>query len=235
MELAAILQARAVAFVEPTDLNPRAKVFYPDIVKALLNRYNFQKFPQKFEDLDEAKGVTFGMGRLGESVIDEFIIYPYGLVLDTRVSTQESKRLLEEAILWGSKELGLVNKPVPRWQYASHVTFLSKVPLTGVHPAVQGLADVLTKSAAEGLGENLKYELTALMLDFDQLTRKHPLGRFSIQRRDNTPFSENKYFSDAPLPTDVHLKMLEQFEAAMLANERKPIAARKPGMGDDVF
>jgi len=62
MELAAILQARALAFVEPIDLNPRAKVFYPDLIKAFVTRYNFQKFPQKLEDLDEAKGVTFGVG-----------------------------------------------------------------------------------------------------------------------------------------------------------------------------
>ena len=58
----------------------------------------------------------------------------------------------------------------------------------------------------------MRYDLAVLSIDYDQLTRKHPLGRFSIQRRDNTPFSENKYFSDAPLPTDVHIQLLEQFE-----------------------
>jgi hypothetical protein len=63
------------------------------------------------------------------------------------------------------------------------------------------------------MGEYLKYELTNFTIDFDQLARKHPLGRFSIQRRDNTPFSENKYYSDAPLPTELHIKLLEQFEA----------------------
>jgi len=69
-----------------------------------------------------------------------------------------------------------------------------------------------SKGVADTMGENLKYDLSILSIDYDQLTRKHPLGRFSIQRRDNTPFSENKYFSDAPLPTDVHLRLLEQFE-----------------------
>jgi hypothetical protein len=54
-----------------------------------------------------------------------------------------------------------------------------------------------------------------IMVDYDQLERKHALGRFSIQRRDNTPFSENKYFSDAPLPTDVHIRLLEEFETAI--------------------
>jgi len=75
---------------------------------------------------------------------------------------------------------------------------------------------MITSSVAKGLantkGENLKYDVAVLSVDYDRLTRKRPLGKFSFQRRDNTPFSENKYFSDAPLPTDGHLQLLEQFE-----------------------
>jgi hypothetical protein len=215
MELAAIHLARAMAFMEPIDLNPRGKVFYPDLVKALVARYNFQKFPQKPEEFDETKGVIFSTGKFGETVIEQLVIYTYGILVDTRISTQESKRLLEEAIQWASKEIGLTYKPVQRWQYASQITFHSKVDLTSVHPAMQRLADSVTKNVTEIIKENLKYELTVLSVDFDQLERKHPVGRFSIQRRDNIPFSENKYFSDAPLPTDVHMKLLEQFEAGL--------------------
>jgi hypothetical protein len=214
MELASIILARAMAWVEPTDLNPRGAVFYPDLTKALVARYNFQKFPQKLEDFDESKGVAFGFGRLGDTVIEQLVIYTYGIVLDTRISTQESRRLLEEAFEWGRKELGFVYRPdmVKRWQYASNVTFRSTVQMTGASSAVEKLAASVGKGVADTMGENLKYDLSILSIDYDQLTRKHPLGRFSIQRRDNTPFSENKYFSDAPLPTDVHLRLLEQFE-----------------------
>jgi len=203
-----------MAWVEPTDLNPRGAVFYPDLTKALVARYNFQKFPQKIEDFDESKGITFGAGRLGDTVIEQLIIYTYGIVLDTRISTQESRRLLEEAFEWGSKELGLMYKPgmVKRWQYASHVTFRSSAQMTSAGPAVKRLAASVATSVADTMAENLKYDLAILSIDYDQLARKHPLGRFSIQRRENTPFSENKYFSDAPLPTDVHVRLLEQFE-----------------------
>jgi hypothetical protein len=129
MEIAAILLARAMGFVEPIELNPKAKVFYLDLVKALVARYNFQKFPQKPEDFDEAKGITFASGKFEGVTIEQLTIYKYGIVVDTRVSTQDSKRLLEEAIQWGSKELGLVAKPIQRWQYASQIIFHSKVPL----------------------------------------------------------------------------------------------------------
>jgi|ERR1017187_989292 hypothetical protein len=214
MELTSILLARAMAWVEPIDLNPRGAVFYPELTKALVARYNFQRFPQKLEDFDESKGVTFGVGRLGDTVIEQLVIYTYGIVLDTRVSTQESRRLLEEAFDWGRKELGFVYKPemVKRWQYASQVTFRSTAPMTGASSAVGKLAAAVAKSVADVTGENLRFDLAILGVDYDQLTRKHPLGRFSIQRRENTPFSENKYFSDAPLPTDIHIRLLEQFE-----------------------
>ncbi len=215
MELLSVLLARAMAWVEPAELNPRAAVFYPDLAQAIVARYNFQKFPQTLEDFDEAKGVTFAGGRFENSVIDQLVIYTYGILVDTRSSTQESKRLLEEAMQWGANELGLVYNPsmVKRWQYASHVTFRSDVPLTGLHSVFQRIAGKLTKTIAENMGENLEYQLTSLALDYDALARKHPLGRFSIQRRDNTPFSENKYFSDAPVPTDIHIELLKEFEA----------------------
>ncbi len=100
-----------------------------------------------------------------------------------------------------------------RWQFWSQVTFYSKAPLSGAHSAFQQLADGVTKSVVETSGENVRYEFSSFNINHDLLERKHPLGVFTIQRRDNTPFSENKYFSDAPLPTDVHLKLLEQFEA----------------------
>lgn len=220
MELSSVLLARALAWVEPRDLNPRGAVFYPDLVKALVARYDFQRFPEKLEDFDESKGVVFGAGRLGGTVIEQLVIYTYGIMLDTRVSTQESKRLLEEAFDWGRKELGFTYRPdmVKRWRYVSQVTFRSTSPMTGAGSAVGRLAAGVAKNVADVTGENLKYDLAILSVDYDQLGRKHPLGRFSIQRRDNTPFSENKYFSDAPLPTDIHIQLLEQFERDLSAH-----------------
>jgi len=89
--------------LSPPILNPRGAVFYPDLTKALVARYNFQKFPQKLEDFDESKGVAFGFGRLGDTVIEQLVIYTYGIVLDTRISTQESRRLLEESVRVGTQ------------------------------------------------------------------------------------------------------------------------------------
>jgi hypothetical protein len=203
-----------MAWVESNDLNPNGKVFYPDLVRALVARYNFRKYPEKVEDFDETKGVTFAGGKFGDKVIEQVVVYAYGIVLDTRLSTVESKTLLEDALEWACKEIGLIYTPsmIRKWQYSSQITFRSKASLMGSNVAYRNLADGISKAVAGTVGESLRYEVTNFNLDYDQLTRKHPLGNFSIQRRNNTPFSENKYYSDAPLPTETHIKLLEQFE-----------------------
>jgi hypothetical protein len=220
MQLASVLLARATAWIEPVDLNPKGDAFYPEIAKALVARYKFQQFPSSPADFDETKGVRFAFGKLGDSVIDQVVIYAYGIVLDTRSSTAESRRLLEDALQWTTKELGLAYQPslIKRWQYASQLTFYSDVGLATQCRALQNLVANVKKSVQDVTGEHLSHQLTGVFIDYDQLERKHPLGRFSVQRRDNTPFSENKYFSDAPLPTDAHLRLLEQFEADLSQN-----------------
>ena len=51
------------------------------------------------------------------------------------------------------------------------------------------------------------------MFGYDPLTVKAGPSPFTIERRADTLFSESKYFSSAPLPTDEHISMLEAFEA----------------------
>jgi hypothetical protein len=214
MEQASVLLARAVAWVEPVDLNKGGRVFYPALVKAVVERYNFQKFPQQMADFDETKGVTFGGGRWGDYNVDQLILYKFGIVLDTSSDTSVSQNILKEGLEWAAKHLGLTYQPamIKRWQYASQVTFYSDVSLLEASPAFKSLADNLGKITENTLGEELKYDVAGLFIDYDQLKRKHPLGRFSIQRRDNTPFSENKFFSEAPVQTHVHLNLLRAFE-----------------------
>src|SRR5271166_4584308 len=154
MELASVVLAKAMAWVEPMDLNPKGAVFYPDLTKALVARYRFQKFPEKLEDFDGSKGVVFSAGRLGDVVIEQLGLYRYGIMLDTRISTQESKRLLLEAFEWGRKELGLAYKPdmVKRWQYASQVTFRSAVPMVNAGSAIGNLVAGVAGSVADVMG-----------------------------------------------------------------------------------
>ncbi len=202
------------------DLNPRGTVPYPAIVEQLIQRYGFQVFPQKPEEFDEGKGVKFLSGFWNGTVIEQLVIYTYGILLDTRKGTAESKQLLEEALVWASNELGLQyhSGMIKRWNYASSLVFETSANFTALHPVLQAACDFLTQTVEGNPGEHLPYEITAIVADFDQLKRKHALGRFSIQRRENTPFADNRWYSDAPLKTEDHIHLLEVLESVLLSS-----------------
>src|ERR1700733_12804117 len=103
--------ARTLAYVEAHDLNPRGAIFYPEFVKAIVDRYKFQKFPTKIEDFDEAKGITFEDGKIGSKVIYNFTIYNSLLKVETRSSTDDSKQIIEEILLWAAAKFGIKYGP----------------------------------------------------------------------------------------------------------------------------
>ena len=221
MRVSAILLARAVALVESYDLNPFGRVFYPDLIKALVERYRFSKFPTEFKDVDEQKGVEFFAGKWGEDVIDRLAIFSTGIVLDTRSNTSVSRRLIEEALEWGKSKLGLAYDPdlITHFAHVSQLTFYSDITLNALHPALSTLADRVGRVVSEAMGERIDYQTSAIVVQHDPLIRKDSVAGFTIQPRAGVPFSERKYFSEAPLSTDLHVALLKDFEAAIISSD----------------
>lgn len=221
MQLSAVLLARVLLFVESFDLNPRGKAYYPDIVQGIVEKCGFQKFPQKLEDFDENKGVEFLGGRWREVTIEKVTIFSNGLLLDTRVSTSESERVLREALSWSVSAFELTFDPnmIKRKAYVSNLTFYTEVPILGRSGSpVSKLAQRANDAIAQIIGDKTPWQPTILTLNSDQFPRKPINAPFTIQRRGETAFSENKYYSEAPFPTDVHIALLERFEEDVRAS-----------------
>lgn len=218
MRRSAILLARVLAFVELYDLLPAAGIFFPDFVQKLVKQYSFQTFPKTAEDFDLKKGVQFLDGKIGDMVILKLGIWDSLLVIETRSNTTVSKKILEDMLSWGVTELGLSYKVgmIKRFAYISDVTFYSDAPLLVLaSPALANLAAQTGKELSQIWNDPITYETTDLKVGHDTTSRKVGIAPFTISRRAETAFSENKYFSEAPLPTDVHWKLLETFEAEL--------------------
>jgi hypothetical protein len=215
MKLSAVTLARVLAFIETADLSSGANVFYPDLVAGIVEQFRFQKFPVKAEDFDEQKGVEFLGGQWEGVPVLKLVIYWNGFILDTESSTSESERIVEEALVWASGKFKLkyTSGMISRRRYLSNLTFYSDRNLLGLHPAIPKLTSSLHEKIKERTGLDLAYEVTRLDVDFARHEGQIPIAAFTIQRRGQTPFEENKYFSEAPLPTDIHINLLEQFEA----------------------
>jgi hypothetical protein len=212
-----------LGFIEIADLLSGGKTSTCELVRRLVERYRFAKFPTTVEELDVSNGVEFFDGTTGEIPISKFVIWDSLLVLETRIDTNASKCALEELLNWGAQELGLNYEPgtIQRFGFISDVSFFSDVPILEVNPAVKALANACSEQLSRIWMEPVKYEPFTVRVGHDPTSRKYAIAPFVIEHRANSRFSENKYFSEAPLPTEAHWTLLEEFERNMV-NITKP-------------
>ena len=216
MQLSAVVLARTLAFIEIYDLNPKGKVFFPELVKSIAERYKFQKLPKREEY--EKEGAVFEEGKIGNKVIVNLTIYDSLIKLETRSNTSDSKQLIEDLLVWGAAKFDLTYTPgsIKRFAYISDLTFHSDVPI--LDAACQPLIDLATKTTAaltEIWKEPVEYYPANLAIGHVPMVRKNGIAPFSITHRVESRYSENKYFSEAPLPTDMHIAFLEEFEVGI--------------------
>jgi hypothetical protein len=202
--------------IEVDEFNREGKVRLADCVAPLVDRYNFLNFPKEPKDFDLSdKGARFEEGKADEITIESLVIYDGALFVDTLSSTDDSKRILMEMLSWGRDTLGLTYTPemLTKWGYISQIIFHSDVPLLRqMSDPIQNLAEK-TSAVMESLWSGLKYEPTNISIGHDPGARKHQIASLFIQHRINSRFDEHKYFSEAPLPTHLHIQFLEEFEA----------------------
>jgi hypothetical protein len=214
LRLSAIILARTIGYIEAFDLSPVGKVFFPDLAREIASKYQFQKFPQTLEDFDLSKGIEFLHGKSGDNVILKFSIWGGIVTAETRTSTDDSKAFLEEILLWGADKFGINYQPgsIKRFAYISDLTFYSDTPILSINPALTSLATKTSQALSGIWQEPVEYQPISIKIGHDPTTRKNGIAPFSIERRGDARFSENKYFSEAPLPTSLHWELLEQFE-----------------------
>lgn len=218
MRLSAVVLARVLAFIEPYDLAPKGGIDFPELAREMGKYFRFEKSPQTLEEHDLTKGAEFHLGRFGKKPITKFVVWPNILVLETRSSTDDSKSLIEEILLWGRERFNLTYEPgmIKKFGYVSDLTFYSDAPILSANPLLDRIADKASESLTSIWKEPVRFEPIEFKIGHDPLSRKWALAPFQITRRAETQFSENKYFSEAPLPTNEHISLLEEYEAGII-------------------
>ncbi len=213
MQLASVVLARVFALFEIGDLNPEGHVHYPDLVSALVERYAFAKFPSTPDQFDESKGITFEMGKWNDVVIEKTSILSGGLIVET-ANTDTAEAVLEDAMKWAAAEFRLTLRPeiLKRRAFVSQVTFYSEAPILMMNPVLDRISARVTKEVAANLGLPLKYEPTAIAINIDKVMSQLTPAPFTIERREGVPFADKKYFSSAPLRTNLHMELLAEME-----------------------
>jgi len=220
MKVLAIALARYIGIVETVELDPFGKIFYPPLVAAIAERYAFQNVPKTYAEMDEAKGIVFNDGYWEGVAIQKLSILAGGIVIETRSSTQDSEKIAKDGLEWLASEHGLNYKEgmIKREGHMSQVIFQTNTRiLAHLNPALTALSEKMSSNLGSLAGTKSSFETTQILIHIDTLTRKYPSAGFTIQRRIEVPFEDGKYFSEAPIPTAVHIGILEQFEADIIA------------------
>ena len=202
------------AFVEVDALDPQGRSSLPENLAALVGRYNFAKYPTSIDDMDLQKGINFAEGKLGDIAIIGVQMFQNGIIVDTRSSTDNSMGVFDD-LLQFTKERNGATVVRRRYHLTSQITFQSDLKLSLINPLLQPIADRLSSQLSGTLNHPILFEPTAVMIGPQTWSMKIVPNSFTIERRAETPFNENTYFSSAPLPTSQHIELIEEIEQAL--------------------
>lgn len=217
MELLTVRLARFIAFFPTDELNPHGRRLLDNFLPAFIQRYDFRKYPEKPDEFDEEKGIRFELGRWQDVAITQLVMYTNGILVDTMSSTDDAEAMLEDAMTWASESFGLRYRPdmLNRKAYVSELLIRSEVPLEALNPALKRLCERISNTLSKREVKPVTFETLGIAFGVDPLTIKTPPANFRIERLAESPFSEMKFYCQAPLKTAEHISFLEEFEAAL--------------------
>ncbi len=217
MRLSAVHNSRVTFLIEIAELTPFGKVHPPTLLNALAKRCDFKNFPENLGKEPKPQAFVFEGGLWNKQPITKLSLFNDGIALDTGSSTEDTETTLLELLEWAKRDLGLAFEPamVRRKMLLSQLVFYMEGRLDSVHPIFGEMEKVLSQSTSENLNHPFSYRIASVQLSPNPLDAKFLPGLFSIERRADTPDSENKYFSTAPVHTKEHLALLERFERSI--------------------
>jgi len=216
MRVLNVIAARATWLFEIADLNPKGKSIFPEIIDWLKETYDFDKAPESATDLTENKGLLFKEGafqaREEMFVSVELTVFNDGLVANSSSSTDDTEKFLENVVTSAVTEFSLTFDPsmIRRKLYLSELNVRLEQPLGNLNPRLTEFAKKLS-SLCTGVASE-PFEVGGLSLWSDVTNAVYKVPPFTIERRLNAPFNENRFYSKAPLRTDEHVEMLKELE-----------------------
>ena len=214
MELISIATARTVALFEMQGAYPRGEVSLYDGIMQMKEKYSFSKVPLSDADLDLQKGIDLSFGKVGRINIDKLSFFPNGIVVDTRSSTSDSTTVIQDFLEFVRSSFGATIKPT-RWLHLSNIIFRSDGNLSKLHPALEFIASEVGRSVSQDYGQLVDFTTASVAVSADLSKLKLQPASFTFERRSDTPFSANVYFSGAPVGTDKHMQLLTYLESAL--------------------
>lgn len=227
MKVTAVARAQSVESL-PANFFAATRVF--DLVDAVRDRYEFRNVPTAQELLSPQPNqpVNFIWGKReigGRSItVESLQILNYATIATsvtvvTRASTDDSDLVVEDLKNWVESTFRLEPTAIFPRSYLSQLEFILESSIPGRLEFLKSTADSITSFIKSyGFKSCPNYEPTALFFFFDNTKLTNPptlAGAFSVDRRGGAPYEQNRFFSQAPLKTQHHIAVLQEFERAL--------------------
>jgi hypothetical protein len=221
MKVIATEQGQVLDIVPVEELRPPGGVYLPDFVQSITARYGFLSSPTNPLEA-VSTGAKFQHGRFTvddtPAVIKELGIYNDGIIVNA-FNTRVADLMLDDFFSWTTEKFQLRERQThnPR-TYVSVVVIEFERPTEPALGKLAQVSELFSESLNSAYGWNYEYNLQRIAFAVDPMTIP-PLRntQFFIERRLQTPYSENRWFSGAPLQTEQHLRLLEAIESQLLA------------------
>ena len=211
-------RGRANQKLNPDEVRPVGGYYVPEAIRLLSDRYGFSQSPT----LEEARttGAIFKDGRLIAGV-NKINLFEFGIHSDaifaTAQDTSSADFVLDDALTWAEQAIGLrqPSTALPRL-YDNAIVVEFDVDIEKRLSVFNDLKHSYERMIQELYGEKTLSALYHMAISSDPLTSSLRLATsFSIERRVGSPFSSNRFFSVAPLRTEMHVELLEFLEKAL--------------------
>jgi hypothetical protein len=210
MKLLNVTLARSIWLFPTEELNPHGLDIAP-VLWAIKERYRFQRFPQKPEEIYAPKdGVRFGDGTFkmeSEPIaIKEFTIHGDGVVVETLRSTEASDAFISDMLAFVTQQYRLT---------FDAAMLRSKIYINDMIVSTEFNFDTISKRLTQFgaiLSEKIGLTFKLGSLRFSTEPRSGRPVQFVFERRAGANFDDKRYWSEAPLTTQDHLAMLDQLE-----------------------
>jgi hypothetical protein len=220
MKFISIEQGRVIDLVPLEEIRPNFGIYLPEFITSITERYGFVSWPK---DLSAAisDGAKFQHGHFmvdgTQVIIKELGVYSDGITVDT-FSTHMSDLVLDDLLNWSKDKFALRERTTPaRRKYLNVAIIEFERNVERGLGKLSAIGNLLAEYLRSAYGWDYEYNVHRIAFSVD------PLGipqlrntQFFIERRLQSPYSENRYYSGAPMQTEEHLRLLETIERELL-------------------
>ncbi len=215
-----VITARSIWLCDIDELNPQGKSVQAEFLEWLKDNYHFTKSPTSMDELDENKGLVFQNGQF--QIREEFFIgvditiFLDGLVAQTRSSTRDTDRFLDDAIQEAVREFGFAfsSNTIRQKLYVSELNLRCEKKLDTLNYGLTSICGRISQLISEP--KNLPFQTASVGLWPVFEASRTVVPPFQFERKVGASFAENRYYSRAPLQTEDHLTILNEFETLLV-------------------